>query len=730
MKRFSEKKIFADCGAGEFTGRAAEFERLLRHARSEGNGHGLILLSTPNAGSTELLRQVYDHLFFDHADVIPFYFEIRASDETALGAALRFLREFLLQTVAFRRNDIKILDSSPEICEIAELAVPADGYWIDRLVETCHSDSKLNDDRSFIRNCLSAPLRAAGHAARSFVMIDSLHAACQLVGGDLLIDDLRDIFGRSSVPFVFAGYRRFLFAKMPFETMPVEPLSFADGGALATRLSAKTSVAINDQTRDLIAVQLAGNVGLITSLFASAAEKGDALDSFERVEQSYTDEIFGGRIARYFDAIFDRILPDPELQNRVLRLLTESMNAIDGKIPLGYWKKHAGLNGAQFDAMLDGLNCHEIISIESGAVRLDSTDGVLGDYIRGRIQLEVNGVTRALVIGETLAANLKRAPDLMARFYRGRAAIGLRKLLQAFDGRQVSSALIDYGRFRAELKGANDEKILKALKEDNEKINLPQIVYTAHAAAFYPELGELIDAERSAVAFGFDGSGEKNQIVWIAAEINSKLEATGDLAEFWCDRLEMVAVHCNFSRFRLWLVAPEGFTPDALTVLRERNAFGSSRKQAELLAGILNAKISIPSEPTANEYEIVVPMGEDTEMISAHAIEDIAKRHGFPAKTINQIKTALVEACINAAEHSLSPDRKIYQKFIVTDEKIVITVANRGVRLAHKTAFEIVPDEGRRGWGLKLMKGLMDDVKIEETDDGTRITMTKFIKSA
>jgi serine/threonine-protein kinase RsbW len=122
-------------------------------------------------------------------------------------------------------------------------------------------------------------------------------------------------------------------------------------------------------------------------------------------------------------------------------------------------------------------------------------------------------------------------------------------------------------------------------------------------------------------------------------------------------------------------------------------------------------------------------MGENTEMIAAYTVEEIAKRHAFPAKAINQIKTALVEACINAAEHSLSPDRKIYQRFAIDDEKITITVSNRGLRLIDKATKEITPDEGRRGWGLKLMKGLMDEVTIEQVDDGTRVTMVKYLKS-
>jgi serine/threonine-protein kinase RsbW len=139
--------------------------------------------------------------------------------------------------------------------------------------------------------------------------------------------------------------------------------------------------------------------------------------------------------------------------------------------------------------------------------------------------------------------------------------------------------------------------------------------------------------------------------------------------------------------------------------------------------GVLGEKLK------ANEYEMVVPMGEDTEMIAAQTIEEIARRHNFPAKAINQIKTALVEACINAAEHSASPDRKIYQKFAVENDKLVITVANRGLRLNDKKQAPAVLD-GRRGWGLKLMKTLMDEVHFEETDDGTSISMTKYLTPA
>lgn len=703
--------------------------RLLLHAKGEmRDSNALALLGTPSAGASELLRQAYDRLFYEPNDVIPFYFEIKASDRSARRTAFRFLFEFLLQTVAFRRRDPRLIDASPELDEIAELADPSDGHWIDRLVEACNAEKNARDGGPFTRNCLSSPLRAAAYGARSVVFIDNLHDTVHLDGGDSFLDDLIDIFGRASIPFVFAGHRRFLFSRTPFETMHLEHFSFTEAGKFVESLAARTRVAINDQTRDLIAVQFGGNAAQITSLFSAADDIESGLGTFEQVEQVYTDAVFGGRIGKFYNNILDRILPDTNLQTQAVRLLAESLNARDSKVSLAHWNKQLKVESDDLNTVLTKLNHAEIVSLTSGTVEIDATNKVLCDYLRGRLRLEVMREPRAWVVGDTLSTSLKQAPELMARFYRRSAAIGLSDLLGTFDGRQVSAALIDYTAFNDQFKGADDEKIHTSIAKESSTFELPQIVYTAHTAAFYPKLNELCDPERSAVALGFSG---KQETAWVAVEIDSKLEAKRDVAEFWCDRLEMVALNSDFPNYKLWLIAPEGFDPDAMEVLRERNAYGSSRKQLDLLAGTLNFRVKADAEVSKDDYEIVVPMGPDTEMIAAHTIEEIARRHNFPAKTINQIKTALVEACINATEHSLSPDRRIYQTFSVDPDKITITVANRGLRLADKSTAEAPADDERRGWGLKLMRGLMDDVKIERTDDGTRITMVKnYAKAA
>ncbi len=728
-----DEKILASVKAENFIGRTRETNTLSAHARGERRTNGLLFLHAPALGASELLRQTYDRLFHENGEVIPFYFAVKKSDKSAKQCAVRFLQTFLAQTIAFRRQDATIFDSAPEICELAELALPSDGYWIDRIVETCLRESRLNDERAFIRQALSAPLRAAANNAKFFVMIDNLHEAENFTGELGFIEELNEIYSRSSVNFVFAGHRRFIYEKFRgnYESIELQPLSFSEAGMLAEKLAEEFEVKINDQTRDLIATQFGGNPVFITFIFQAAGEKGKDLTSFQNVERVYANELFGGRIAKFYDEFFREISSDVETQKNFSGLLFDALTLEKEKTPIEAWRKRSGLNPAEFYRVMRFLNDNEIVRISSNLVEVSEENEVLNDYIKARFRLETIEENRASVFGETLSEFLKRAPETMAKFYRRSSAIGLRELLSVFDCQETPLALLDYERFKENYKGKPDAEILAEIEKEETEIVLPQIIYTAHTVAFYPPLKQFSEKERSAIALGFEESvyTSDGEIVWLAAEIDSKLEANKELTEFWCDRLEMVALMCNFPKNQIWLVAPEGFSPEAMEVLSQRNAFGSSKKQVELLINHLGASDKISVKSSADEYEMIVPMGDDTELIAAQTLEEIARRHHFAPKAINQIKTALVEACINAAEHSLSPDRKIYQKFAVADDKITITISNRGLRLTDKQAQEITPKEGRRGWGLNLMKTLMDEVKIEQVDDGTRISMTKYLKS-
>ena len=299
--------------------------------------------------------------------------------------------------------------------------------------------------------------------------------------------------------------------------------------------------------------------------------------------------------------------------------------------------------------------------------------------------------------------------------------------------------LFDYETFRDKYKGAESEAITTGLASETELFKLPQTVHLASCAAFNSDMRQICEEDHCLVAHTFEEAtySDAQEVIWLAADIESKLEVDVEVARAWCDRFASLANELGFSRFQIWLISNEGFTDEAGKLLKRRNAFGSSRQQLGLLASRVGEAVSNPVVQTteANEFLVVVPMGEDNELIAANTAEQIAKRLTFRPEAINQIKTAIVEACINASEHSFSPDRKIYQRFRVESDRLVITISSRGVVPANLNGANSGPEakeaaEERRGWGLKLIRTLMDEVEFERVDDGTSLRMTKYLRTS
>ena len=238
------------------------------------------------------------------------------------------------------------------------------------------------------------------------------------------------------------------------------------------------------------------------------------------------------------------------------------------------------------------------------------------------------------------------------------------------------------------------------------------------------------------MAHAFEGVAydDANEIVWLVARIDSKLEVNREVAAAWCDRLEALARSSGFVRTQFWLISNEGFSEFASEMLRPRGVYTSSQKQFELLVDRLGVPAALPATTATDEIELVLPMGSDYELLAANTVEQLARRLKFRPEAINQIKTAMVEACINASEHSLSPDQKIYQRFRVENDRLVITISSRGIV---PEVLDVDAQSGesnddllsqRRGWGLKLIKTLMDEVEFQRVDEGTSLRMTKHVR--
>jgi serine/threonine-protein kinase RsbW len=742
------RRILGRVAPEEFLGRADALSEIVSLAPHASGTRGLLVLAAPGAGASELLRQAYDKLFQQHGAASPIYFQWSRKDKTVMLAARRFLHCFLAQLVAHRRSEPSLVNAPPPLRDLIDLSDPSDYEWIERLVEAFERARDRGDERALVHLCLSAPQLAAARGARSLVMFDDVHAVEKLKGELNLGIEIAQVAIHADVPFVPSGLRRGLFDALnggdsparfdSFTTLNLDNLSDADARTLVERNAFARRVALNDQARDLIVQQLAGSPFYISSFVQAAQRSGVELTSFLNCQRLYVDELLGGRISRRFGAILEEIAPVLTTRRALVRVLHDSAVNAGGKSPAEAWRRRLELEPEQLYPVMNALHTHELASFNATFMEI-STGTIWRDYLKASYRLQVAAEPRALVVAETLLETLKRAPQTMARHYRRASALGLRELLTRFDAQRVPASLLHNERFSRSFRGLDGEEIAAGLDAETDLIRLPQIVHAASCESFHPPMRQVCDEERCAVAHGFDATPytDANEVVWLAAEIEGKMEIGRALTEVWCDRLAQVANACGFRRARLWLVSNEGFTAEACEFLNEREAFGSSHQQLEMLTARLSPEgttVEGVSVEPPDEFEMVIPMGGDTELIAANTVEQIARRLNFQLEDINKIKTALVEACINASEHSLSPDRKIYQRFRIESDKLVVTVSSRGVRLPalqpgqHPNGNEANGESaGRRGWGLKLIRTLMDEVEFERVDDGTRLRMTKFL---
>lgn len=733
-------RILAKVGRDEFVGRDAELRQLVSYARQTDPERGLIVLGAPNAGASEFLRQAYDELFLGRSYSIPIYFAFGKSGSPADTAA-DFFQSFLRQYIAYRRVDPTLSTVPLTLHALAELALPTDYEAVTLLLESFERERAADDGMSFLRFCLNAPRKLGSETKRSFFpLVDCVALAGAEKEQVAIGREVIRAFLRRDEYVAIGGLRRHLrnlinasgAAQDNNETINLDQLSDDHAAVLLEKLARRMNVDSNEQTRDLIVQQLNGSPFFITALAQAARDSRTALTGFLNCQRLYVDELMGGRIGRHFSDLLDQIAPQAQTRRTLLRVLYESGLSETRKASVFAWKKRLGIEAAEFERVIDALHIHELANTGGGSMvelNIDSTAWM--DYLRAHYQMEVAGEPRALTVASLLLESLKRAPQSMARKYRREAALGLDELLARFNCQELPSSLFHYERFAEAHTGVDTDTVNAALDAEADLLRVPQIVYVADCGAFTASV--RTEEKRCAVGQGFDAAdytGE-SEIVWIAAEIDSKLEASLDLTKEWCDRLAHVARECNFNRTHLWLISPEGFSKEASALLRQRGAYSSSHRQIELLAARLAPRAEVKTEKAGDEYEMVIPMGTDTELIAAHTVEQIARRINFRPEAINQIKLALVEACINATEHSLSPDRKIYQRFRVENDKLVVTVASRGVvpaKVVDQNGSQNGEAKSRRGWGLKLIKSLMDEVEFERVDDGTQLRMTKYRK--
>ena len=125
-----------------------------------------------------------------------------------------------------------------------------------------------------------------------------------------------------------------------------------------------------------------------------------------------------------------------------------------------------------------------------------------------------------------------------------------------------------------------------------------------------------------------------------------------------------------------------------------------------------------------NTIELSLPNVIGFERIAMGCSASYAKNVGFGPERVEDLKTAVAEACINAMQHGNrdKPDARVVVRMKYSQGEFVVTVADKG------NGIDQIPDdpdiekiiatsEDPTGFGLFLIKNLVDQVEFIKMTD-------------
>jgi len=753
----------------EFFDRAAELDRLCSFARARNAAMGqmeaarlipartratALLLGSPRAGKTELLRKCFDRLFVESGETAPLYYSFREPVADAERFARDYLAQSLAQLIAFRQRDSRLIAAFDEPLEtIARASAPEDYLRLKGVIDSFNRAARAHDALLMVRCALSVTSVIASRTnLTAFVMLDNFHrlgegdssGVASLVRSEFVrLLTLRSGSGPAESPAcLLCGLRRPMIEMIPpdeelfghLEMITVEPMAEEYLERMIETLSARAGVAMSDSTVELMIQQLGHDLFYIRAMIDAAASRRMSLRTFMEFERLYTDEILNGRIGHYIGAVLREVAPSVSARRAVIETLN-FVSESGGPVATESVMQITNESSADVQVLLDRLHAREMMEINYGFVS-PSSDSVLKDYARAVYRSEIAASPRPVVGEELLAEKLKDSYRLMMSRYNRGVESQLIESLSKFDFQSVPASLFDHASFDFKYRAMSRVQTRRSLEDERDRVRLPQIVYVNRIGA--GDQPGLI--WRLFAANGFDGGiySEASEVEWLIALVNSKEPLDVENLTHIDHRMESSArsVRGNLhreSKIR-WYISKEGFSSAADEWLVRLGAYRSTYAQLDLLSDFLVklAADEIESRP-ASEFELVIPIEDEAELIAARTVEQIARAADFSQEAVNQIKTALIEACINAAEHSDSPDRRIHHRFALAEDRLIITVSNKGRTLdwmegnSGRLASAAV-SKGVRGRGLQIIRALMDEVRFDRTDDGAVLVMTKYLK--
>jgi serine/threonine-protein kinase RsbW len=130
--------------------------------------------------------------------------------------------------------------------------------------------------------------------------------------------------------------------------------------------------------------------------------------------------------------------------------------------------------------------------------------------------------------------------------------------------------------------------------------------------------------------------------------------------------------------------------------------------------------------------KIDLPHVPDIELVAIEGLDRLGRHLEIAEEKIGEARVLVTEAIINAFEHGGAENPTVTVEFTMTPRELTIFVRDYGKGFAPASVEE--PEIGKklgtknkRGWGLKLMRSMSDDFRIDSSTEGTKITIKKLL---
>ncbi len=128
------------------------------------------------------------------------------------------------------------------------------------------------------------------------------------------------------------------------------------------------------------------------------------------------------------------------------------------------------------------------------------------------------------------------------------------------------------------------------------------------------------------------------------------------------------------------------------------------------------------TDTTGNSIELRLPSKLGYEKVAMNTAASVAKLMGFAEDRVEDLKTAVAEACINAMEHGNKLDASLSIGVVlsIVDDSLEVKVSDNGEGPQSATAApdidkKMLEEEDTRGMGMFLIQALVDEAEWVST---------------